>query len=185
MGTFRPLRPWSPARCAGLFFRILLLAAALWLLLGLVAGAAPPRDDHRLEVAVSTPAAWPPRFAAAAARWIADAFRARLAGEGFAGEFRLPGEAGEPAPFRVELWLVAWRPTRAGLVECTFAASLLTPAGEVRLGRYHQAVPRWEAGPGRAGLRRALGDAAESALADLAHDLAAGGRVPGFAPPGG
>jgi hypothetical protein len=78
-------------------------------------------------------------------------------------------------PYLLTIHLHQWRMNPLGNIECTFTASLQTPAGKRRLGVYSDTEMRGfgtSFGFGRWGIARSFEDAAEGALEDLVRDVA-------------
>lgn len=78
-------------------------------------------------------------------------------------------------PYLLTIDLHRWRVDRIGNIECTFTASVRTPAGTRHLGVYSDTELRgfgMSPGIGRWGIARAFEDAAEGAIENLVHDVA-------------
>jgi hypothetical protein len=78
-------------------------------------------------------------------------------------------------PYLLTIDLHRWRITPIGNIECTFTASLQTPAGTRHLGVYSDTELRGfgtSFGFGRWGIARSFENAAEGALRDLVRDVA-------------
>lgn len=78
-------------------------------------------------------------------------------------------------PYLLTIDLHRWRVNHIGNIECTFAASLQTPAGTRRLGVYSDTELRGfgtSFGFGRWGIARSFEDVAEGAIEDLVRDVA-------------
>jgi hypothetical protein len=80
----------------------------------------------------------------------------------------------EDIPFLLTVDLHRWRVDRIGNIECTFTASLQTPAGTRHLGVYTGTELRGFGGGGfgRWGFARSFEEAAEGALNDLVREVA-------------
>lgn len=135
----------------------------------------------RLQLTVAAP----PRWRHFLGDDLADAFASRVADvfrrQGFTGEmeFVTAGhpDRGQPA---LAIRLIHWRLGRTENAECTFTATLNSGDSEEPLGTFENTTLAWIRGTNRWGLAGALGDAADAALRDLAHQLARNGTVQGF-----
>ena len=179
MKTFLPL----------LRFPAILVALASLLLTS--SPAAEKKADAKkadLQVLVDVPPTWRPFLDDD----IADALTARLV-----EAFRKEGYPGNIVQIRdlsfgdknvptLRLYLSEWRIDRIGNAQCTFTASLKTPAGDTDLGLNSGTAMFWPSSIGHWGLNRAfekadaLEDAARNALRDLYKAVAKTGLVAGL-----
>lgn len=110
------------------------------------------------------------------------AFRLR----GYKGEIKPLYRGDDPKPDLplLEIRLNRWRIGPTALPECSFTG-VLTQGGDMKtkLGEFSASDLIWNQGTGPSDRGEALRRVAESALRDLAHDLADKHRLPGFPPP--
>lgn len=145
--------------------------------------AAEEQDERVLQVQVNVPPTWRP--------WleddIADVFANRVEEvfrrHGFDGRVErvdpVVDELDEARPL-LTINLIEWRIRRSGMIECTFTASLQNGNTVHQFGLYTTSRIRWLNAPGRFGLARAFEDAADTALDDLAEDIARTEPIPGL-----
>jgi hypothetical protein len=136
-----------------------------------------------LLVEVDVPPTWRPFLDEDIAEAFAERLQEVFSQRGFQGRVKQIDNADKKQPREnlniLTLFLTEWRVDRAGFVQCTFTASIRTPAGEKNLGIFTATSIQWVAGRNRWALADAFDEAARNALNDLYDQLQRSNLLPG------
>ena len=143
-----------------------------------VSALEPANEPAALKVRVNAPPSWnillADRVDEAFVRRVRDSL-SRLGWQVPVTEIR-PVEDPAKVPYLLTLDVAEWRINATGSIECTVAATLQTPDGPRRFGRYTHVIPRW-AGGSRPQSAGTFEPAADGSLSDLCRELARSGLL--------
>ena len=148
--------------------------------------AAPARSlapAPKLQVTVSAPdLAWRPFFQENVERYLTTHVRRQFHRDGYKGPVVYLGSSCKPDPAlpRLSITLIEWRLDPVGDVDCTFSATLHTPAHEKSLGIFTSSRFTWVPGFDRWEMADAFEEAADGAIGHLSHEVARTGLLTGF-----